>query len=61
MFTANADGTDLYILDPSGNTSHFIWRRPMHGLRWTQPVGKKSAFYQLRDRTQDVQIVARRR
>ena len=28
MYTANADGTDLYVLDPSGNTSHFIWRDP---------------------------------
>ncbi len=26
MFTANVDGSDRYILDPSGYTSHFIWK-----------------------------------
>ncbi|MCB1087710.1 MAG: hypothetical protein KDM63_11740, partial [Verrucomicrobiae bacterium] len=30
MFTANLDGSDLHILDPSGYTSHFIWRDPNH-------------------------------
>jgi hypothetical protein len=57
MFTANADGTDLYILDPSGNTSHFIWRDPDTVCAWTQPVGRKAAFYLLRDRTQEIEIV----
>lgn len=57
MYTANADGTDLYVLDPSGNTSHFIWRDPDTVCAWTQPVGKKAAFYLLRDRTQDIQTV----
>ena len=28
------DGTDLYVLDPYGNTSHFIWRDPQHILAW---------------------------
>ena len=28
MFTANREGKDLYILDPHGKTSHFIWRDP---------------------------------
>lgn len=57
MFTANADGSDLYILDPSGNTSHFIWRDPEHICAWTKPDGKKSAFYLFRDRTREVEIV----
>ncbi|MCM4174192.1 hypothetical protein DHD32_22245 [Arenibacter sp. TNZ] len=30
MVTANIDGTDRYILDPSGNTSHFVWRDSAH-------------------------------
>jgi hypothetical protein len=57
MFTANADGTDLYVLDPSGNTSHFIWRDPDTICAWTQPVAKKAAFYLLRDRTQEIHSV----
>jgi len=57
MFTANADGSDLYILDPSGNTSHFIWRDPGAVCAWTQPVGKKGAFYLLHDRTQEIECV----
>ncbi len=57
MYTANADGTDLYILDPSGYTSHFIWRDPDSVCAWTQPVGKQAGFYLLRDRTHDMQIV----
>ena len=28
MFTCKPDGTDLYVLDPYGDTSHFIWRDP---------------------------------
>jgi hypothetical protein len=57
MFTAGADGTDLYLLDPSGHTSHFIWRDPEHVCAWTQPKGKKAAFYVLQDKTTRVQIV----
>ena len=27
MLTADIDGGDRYVLDPSGHTSHFIWKR----------------------------------
>lgn len=57
MVTANLDGTDLYVLDPSGHTSHFIWRDPRHVCMWTQPVGKKAAFYLFRDKTDHIEIV----
>ena len=54
MFTANADGSDLYLLDPSGNTSHFIWRNPHQICAWTAPVGKKGGFWLFTDRTDEV-------
>ncbi len=54
MFTANADGSDLFVLDPSGNTSHFIWRDPRHVCAWTQPKGKPAGFYLFEDRTDEV-------
>jgi len=57
MFTINADGTDPYVLDPSGYTSHFIWRDPKHICAWTKPEGKKAAFYLFEDQTDHVEIV----
>ena len=57
MFTANQDGTDKYILDPSGHTSHFIWRDPQHICAWTKPVGREWAFYLFADQTENVQVV----
>lgn len=57
MFTANLDGSDLHILDPSGFTSHFIWRDPEHVCAWTKPEGKEAAFYLFKDKTEEVTIV----
>ncbi len=51
MFTADKNGEDLYILDPSGKTSHFIWRDPKHVAMWTRPVGKHSGFWLMKDKT----------
>lgn len=51
MLTAAADGTDLYVVDPSGFTSHFIWRDPDHLLAWTRPFGHADGFYLFRDRS----------
>jgi hypothetical protein len=49
MFTANADGTGLRLLDPSGRTSHFIWRDPTHLLVWTHRESHGSRFYLFED------------
>jgi hypothetical protein len=57
MFTVNMDGSEQYILDPSGYTSHFIWRDPKHICAWTRPAGRKDAFYLFKDRTEEVEIV----
>ncbi len=57
MFTLNMDGSDRYILDPSGYTSHFIWRDPKHICAWTRPEGKKDAFYLLKDQTGEIETV----
>lgn len=51
MITANADGTDRFIIDPSGYTSHFVWRDPAHICAWTRPAQQPPAFYLLHDRT----------
>jgi len=57
MVTANVDGTDVFVLDPSGHTSHFIWRDAEHVCMWTRPAGKQAGFYVFRDRTRAVEIV----
>ena len=57
MFTVNMDGSDAFILDPSGNTSHFIWRDSQHICAWTQPVGKPAAFYLLTDHSKKIEVV----
>lgn len=57
MFTANLDGTDLYVLDPSGYTSHFIWDDGEHVTAWTRPAGQEPGFYRFRDRSQDIEQV----
>lgn len=59
MFTANLDGSDLYILDPSGFTSHFIWRDPEHVCAWTKPEGMESAFYLFKDKTDHIEVVGK--
>jgi hypothetical protein len=51
MITAAPDGRDLFLLDPSGETSHFIWRDPRHILAWTRPAGRPPGFYLLQDGT----------
>jgi hypothetical protein len=51
MFTAGVDGNELYELDPSGYTSHFIWDDPTHITAWTRPIGMESGFYRFTDRT----------
>jgi hypothetical protein len=44
MFTAAPDGTDLRVIDPSGSTSHFIWRDPQHILAWSWHACGGNAF-----------------
>jgi len=51
MLTAAADGSDIRIVDPSGYTSHFIWRDPQHILAWSRHESHGDAFYLYEDRT----------
>jgi hypothetical protein len=51
MLTAAPDGTDVRIVDPSGYTSHFIWRDPEHILAWSRHPSHGDAFYLFEDKT----------
>jgi hypothetical protein len=57
MFTAGVDGKDVYLLDPSGKTSHFIWKDPNRITAWTRPVGMKQGFYEFEDRKSNIRRV----
>ena len=54
MLTANLDGSDRYILDPSGYTSHFIWKNDHQVTMWTRPEGERNGFYEFTDQSREV-------
>lgn len=58
MFTADRDGKNLYVLDPYGKTSHFIWRDPEHVCAWAWHPSHGEKFYLYKDRTDKVEVVA---
>ena len=57
MFTAKADGSDLYVIDPSGFTSHFVWRDPDHVFAWAYYPTFKERFYLFKDKTREVSAI----
>ncbi len=59
MYTAAADGTDVYLLDDSGMTSHFDWRDPTHILAWTRRPGTGDHYYLLTDQSNAVEVVGK--
>lgn len=59
MITADQEGKDLFVIDPYGRTSHFIWRDPSHILAWAWHPSHKDAFYLLEDKTGKAEIVGK--
>jgi len=57
MFTVGSDGSDPYVLDPYGRTSHFIWRDPRHVLAWAEHPSHGEKFYLYQDQTETVEVV----
>jgi hypothetical protein len=57
MVTADMNGKDRYVVDPSGHSSHFVWRDPKHLFVWTKPLGKEWGFWLLEDKTQNSEQV----
>ena len=49
MLTASIDGGDVRVVDPSGHTSHFIWKDDQTITAWTRPAGSPWGFYDLVD------------
>jgi hypothetical protein len=59
MWTANADGSNLYVVDPYGKTSHFIWRDANHICAWAWHPSYRDRFYLYEDQTRNVSAVGR--
>jgi hypothetical protein len=59
MFTASQDGKDLYVLDPYGGTSHFIWRDRQHVLAWAKHPSHGEKFYLYEDKTDKVEVIGK--
>lgn len=57
MFTAAADGSDLFCIDESGETSHFIWRDPSHITAFTKPPGQPFGYYVMKDHTKEFERI----
>jgi hypothetical protein len=57
MLTANADGSDLFVVDPYGKTSHFVWRDAQSICAWAWHPSHRDRFYLYRDRSRDVEVV----
>lgn len=49
MMTANTDGSNLHVVDDSGEMSHFIWRDPYTILGWSYHPSYKNKFYLFKD------------
>ena len=59
MFTCGINGNDLYLLDPSGKTSHFIWKDEKFITAWTQPLGKENGFWEFEDKSTNIRQVGK--
>ena len=57
MFTANIDGSEMYLLLDTEMVSHFTWRDEVHLLAWANHCLLGCRYYLLRDRVQDAKIV----
>lgn len=57
MLTANLDGSDVCVLDPSGQTSHFIWKDDEIVTMWTRPIGRRFGFFDFRDQSDEINPV----
>ncbi|MEN6604231.1 MAG: hypothetical protein ABFD86_17610 [Bryobacteraceae bacterium] len=57
MFTADRDGRNLYVVDPYGRTSHFIWRDASHILAWAWHPSHGDKFYLDEDRSERVEAI----
>ncbi len=59
MVTCNLDGSDPYVLDPHGHTSHYIWRDPTHILAWSWHPDLGAGYILYTDKSREVEAVGK--
>lgn len=57
MITCNPDGTDPFVVDPLGKTSHFVWRDATSICAWAYHPSFRDRFYLFHDRSRKVEAV----
>ena len=59
MLTCTPEGKDLFVIDPYGKTSHFVWRDPSHILAWMWHPSDGERFYVLEDKTGQAAVIGK--
>ncbi len=54
MWTVNADGSNPFVVDPYGKTSHFVWRDEKSICAWAWHPSHRDRFYLYTDQTNHV-------
>jgi hypothetical protein len=57
MWTMDSDGSNGYVVDPYGKTSHFVWRDSSSICAWAWHPSHRDRFYLYHDRTRNVEVV----
>ena len=57
LITANIDGTDPFVLNPTGMTSHLVWQDPTHVIAFARQPSHGDRFYVFTDRTRESHVV----
>jgi hypothetical protein len=57
--TMDLDGGNLFVLDPHGGTSHFVWRGDTHIFAWAWHPSHNDRFYLYEDKTDKVDVVGK--
>lgn len=56
-FTIDFDGSNPFVLDSSGSTSHFVWRDSTHVSAFSWHASHKARFYVFEDKTRNVEAI----
>jgi hypothetical protein len=60
LFTLRSDGSELYLLNGTGMTSHYAWRDTRHLIAWCWKPGaeaRKAGYWLMADQTQGAEAV----
>lgn len=57
MYTANPDGSELYLLNPDDMSSHYSWVDNTHIINYSRRHGRGDHYFLYEDRTQNVDVV----